>query len=147
MTNMTEKQESRMLSLLTASVMQASIGTAKPDEIAKCADRIESMIGTEKPEDRELKTWSLLVGSTMRLSMGRIKQEETKGGDFFEVFTKLAKDAESILGTGKQEDQELKRWSYFVGSMVQLCAGTMDGANPEDFYNIAEFAQKYIGQD
>ena len=41
----------------------------------------------------------------------------------------------------------IKRWSYFVGSMVQLYADTMDGANPEDFYNIAEFARKYIGQD
>jgi len=150
MTNMTEKQESRMWSLLTASIMQASIGTAKPEDIAKHADKIESMIGAEKPEDRELKTWSLLVGSVMQLSIGRIKQEEVKEGDFFEAFTKLAKDVEAILRTGTEEEREIKKWSYFVGPMIQFCFGgsqCFETGSAGDYYDVAKFAQKYIGQD
>ena len=146
---MTEKQESRMWSLLTASIMQASIGTAKPEEIAKCADRIESTIGAEQPEDRELKAWSLLVGSVMRLSMGKIKREEYKE-DILEVFAKLAENAGAILRSGTKEELEIKKWSYFVGSMIQLCFGgsqCFEGGSAEDFCDVAKFAQKYIGQD
>ena len=91
MTNMTEKQESRMLSLLTASIMQASID-AKPEleKITKLADEVESIVSTGNKEDQETKKWSYLVGAMMQNCVGGPRSIGVGAAENFHDVAKLA---------------------------------------------------------
>ncbi|MCL2381861.1 MAG: hypothetical protein FWC64_09775 [Treponema sp.] len=67
---MTEKQESRMLSLLTASIMQASIeGDRNFENILKLADEVENIVSAGNKEDKDVNKWSYLVGAMIQNSV------------------------------------------------------------------------------